>query len=533
MTILKTSKLGDIRGREVDGIIQYLGIQYATLKNRFADAELIEDRTGGVLDATSDGPLTLSLPIGVDIELGHVQHTLPKKALRQSDVDCLNLNIAVPSNTTPESKLPVLFFIHGGGLFIGGNSWPQYDLTRLVKLSIEKKLPMVVVTVNYRLGAPGFLTSEELRQAGYRSNNGLRDQRVALEWVQKHIRDFGGDPDNVTAAGQSAGGASVTYHLHSQKPLFRRAIPMAGTSFLLHALPNIAHEENYEKAMAALGLSDAPAQERVKALLEMPGEELVAQLPPGIAFAPALDGDLVLPGTTYTEIGKPDSSLIPGKAWCQDLLIGHSEIDASILEVIAPQIKTQTTKKFVAAIHKVLALHPAVAQRILETYEISEETPDAKAFASALSFANDIALNAPVLSYALGWAGNAYVYYFNEGNPWDGPWKGRANHILDVIYLFQNLNDFMTAEQAAVGTAFAEDIFKFCHGVAPWPAITSSQIDHGPSARIYGPSEQGSTTSVSQQFFGGNTLRRRILFDCVAEVSLDDLAKVLGELMSN
>jgi carboxylesterase type B len=52
------------------------------------------------------------------------------------------------------------------------------------------------------------LTSEELRQAGYRSNNGLRDQRVALEWVQKHIRDFGGDPDNVTAAGQSAGGGN-------------------------------------------------------------------------------------------------------------------------------------------------------------------------------------------------------------------------------------------------------------------------------------------------------------------------------------
>ncbi|KAJ5792605.1 uncharacterized protein N7503_008583 [Penicillium pulvis] len=532
MAILSTSKLGEIHGREGDGVTQYLGIQYATLKNRFADAELIEDRKGGVLDATNDGLLALSLPIGCDIELGHVQHTLPKKELHQSDVDCLNLNIAVPSNATPESKLPVLFFIHGGGLFIGGNSWPQYDLTRLVKLSIERKLPMVVVTVNYRLGAPGFLTSEELRQAGYRSNNGLRDQRVALEWVQKHIRDFGGDPDNVTAAGQSAGGASVTYHLHSQKPLFKRAISMAGTSLLLHALPNIAHEENYEKAMAALGLSDAPPEERVKTLLEMPGEELVAQLPPGIAFAPALDGDLILPGTTYTEIRKPGSSFLPGKEWCQDLLIGNNEIDASILDFLAPQIKTQTTKKFIAAIHKVLALHPAVGQRILGAYEITEDTPDAKAFTSVLAYANDISFNAPALSYALGWPGDAYVYYFNEGNPWDGPWKGRANHILDVIFFFQNFNDFMSAEQAAVSTAFAEDIFKFCHGVAPWPA-TSSQIDDGSPARIYGPTERGTTTSVSQQLLGGDTLRRRILFDCTSEVSLDDLAKVLGELMSS
>lgn len=102
---------------------------------------------------------------------------------------------------------------------------------------------------------------------------------------------------------------------------------MAGTSLLLHALPNIAHEENYEKAMAALGLSDAPPEERVKALLGMPGEELVAKLPPGIAFAPALDGDLILPGTTYTEIAKPGSSFLPGKEWCQDLLIGNNEID--------------------------------------------------------------------------------------------------------------------------------------------------------------------------------------------------------------
>ncbi|KAJ5760370.1 carboxylesterase [Penicillium odoratum] len=529
MAVLKTSKLGEIRGCEADGVRKYLGIQYATLKNRLADAELVEERIGGVLDATNDGPLALSLPIGCDIELGHVQHKLPEKAFSQSDVNCLNLNIAVPANASPNSKLPVLFFIHGGGFFIGGNSWPQYDLTKLVKLSIDRGLPMVVVTINYRLGAAGFLTSEELRQAGYRSNNGLRDQRVALEWVQKHIRDFGGDPDNVTAAGQSAGGASVTYHLHSQKPLFKRAIAMAGTSCLLQALPNIFHEENYANAIAALGLSDVSSEERLKALLEMPGEDLVARLPPSISFAPALDGDLILPGATYTEIGKPSSNLLPGKEWCQDLLIGDNEIDASIFEFLAPQIKTQTTKKFIAAIHKILALYPTVAHRILETYGIADDTPDAKALASALTYANDISFNAATLSYARGWAGNAYVYYFNEGNPWDGPWKGRANHILDVIYLFQNLSDSMSPEQAAVGAAFAEDIFKFCHGVAPWPAIPG-QIDEA-SARIYGPSGRGVTTDVSQKLFGENTARRSVLFDCAPEVSLDELAKVLGEFM--
>ena len=68
-----------------------------------------------------------------------------------SAVDCLNLNIAVPADATPESKLPVFFFIHGGGFFIGSSAWPQYDLTRITKLSIEKGLPAVVVTIKYAI----------------------------------------------------------------------------------------------------------------------------------------------------------------------------------------------------------------------------------------------------------------------------------------------------------------------------------------------------------------------------------------------
>lgn len=94
-------------------------------------------------------PTAVSLPIGCDLELMHVQHTLPKKELPQSDVDCLNLNIAVPAGTTPSSRLPVFLFIHGGGLVIGANSWPQFDYTRLVKLSVEKKLPVVAVSIKY------------------------------------------------------------------------------------------------------------------------------------------------------------------------------------------------------------------------------------------------------------------------------------------------------------------------------------------------------------------------------------------------
>lgn len=92
-------------------------------------------------------PTAVSLPFGCDLELGHIQHTLPKKELQQSDVDCLNLNIAVPAGTTASSKLPVSLFIHGGGFVIGANSWPQFDYARFVRLSVERKLPLIAVSV--------------------------------------------------------------------------------------------------------------------------------------------------------------------------------------------------------------------------------------------------------------------------------------------------------------------------------------------------------------------------------------------------
>ena len=92
-------------------------------------------------------PTAISPLGGCDLELTAIQHTLPKKELTQSDVDCLNLNIAVPAGTYAHSKLPVFVFIHGGGLMIGANSWPQFDYERFVKLSIDSGLPIVAVSI--------------------------------------------------------------------------------------------------------------------------------------------------------------------------------------------------------------------------------------------------------------------------------------------------------------------------------------------------------------------------------------------------
>lgn len=200
--------------------------------------------------------------------------------------------------------------------------------------------------------------------------------------------------------------------------------------------------------------------------------------------------------------------------------------------MLAPQIKEKPAERFTAAVNKALASYPEVAKEILQVYKITNDTPDDIALEGVYNFCNDIRFNAPALNLAKSWNGKAYVYYLNEGNPWEGPWKGRANHILDVFLLFQNFTEFLSEEQKQVGSAFAHDVLKFCHGVAPWPAITAGKIESGFTARVYGPSEEGSIARVTGSAFGGETRRRGILFDSAAKVSWGSVLQVFTELTS-
>ena len=121
--------------------------------------------------------------------------------------DCLFLDVYAPHNATETSRLPVFFYIQGGGF--NGNANPNLNGTSLIQAS---GMNMIFVTHNYRVGPYGFLASKEIVKDGS-LNNGLKDQRKALEWVQDHIAKFGGDPARVTMGGSSAGGASVTLQL--------------------------------------------------------------------------------------------------------------------------------------------------------------------------------------------------------------------------------------------------------------------------------------------------------------------------------
>lgn len=142
--------------------------------------------------------------------------------------DCLYLNVYTPSSKKA-GKYAVMVYIHGGGFTCGSSSTGLYGPDYILDKDV------VLVTLNYRLGPLGFASTEDVELPG---NYGLKDQVLALKWVQENIASYGGSPKNVTIFGQSAGGASVHYHMVSplSKGLFHRAIPMSGTSHCPWAL---------------------------------------------------------------------------------------------------------------------------------------------------------------------------------------------------------------------------------------------------------------------------------------------------------
>ena len=185
---------------------------------------------------------------------------------------------------------------------------------------------------SYRLGPHGFLYSEELKEAGYKANNGLRDQRAALLWIQQYISGFGGDPSNVTLMGESAGGVAVCYHLHSEKPLFKRAMAMSGLSLLMPILPLPATEHFYNVAIKALGLESKSKEDRVHQLLSMDGQELRnVCMKAGVATFPALDGDLLSVLPTFENIMSGEIDM-PGRQWCEGILLGDCQFDVGHLK---------------------------------------------------------------------------------------------------------------------------------------------------------------------------------------------------------
>lgn len=207
----------------------YRGIPYAAStagKNRFRGPQPPESWEGvRVCDTFSEICMQRGGPFGMPFADFFRKEFYPV-AMEAGD-DCLKLNVWTPAQSAQE-RLPVMFWIHGGGLGSGYGHEMEFDGEALCKEGV------VLVTINYRVNYFGFFAHPDLsaeNEQGVSGNYGMLDQIAALKWVQENIEAFGGDPDNVTIFGQSAGGGSVVSHLCSSATdgLFHKAIIQSGS----------------------------------------------------------------------------------------------------------------------------------------------------------------------------------------------------------------------------------------------------------------------------------------------------------------
>ncbi|XP_063826463.1 neuroligin-3-like [Ostrinia nubilalis] len=243
--------------------------------------------------------------------------------------DCLFLNVYTP-DLTPEKPLPVMFYIHGGAFMTGSGNSLVYGPDFIM----DKKV--ILVTTNYRLDALGFLKLDTKDVPG---NAGLKDQNLALKWVHDNIHKFGGDPNEVTLIGQSAGSASVTYHMMSpmSKGLFKRAIALSGVPFCEFAISYELTKRSFALGNL-LGSNTTDPDEMLKFLQEQPAYSLVNKVPIVIpeeeewqyiqlkmtAFQPAPEEDL---GQERFLVEPPTKSLKKGNVAAVDLLIGYTSLE--------------------------------------------------------------------------------------------------------------------------------------------------------------------------------------------------------------
>lgn len=236
-TVVYETALGAVRGFEREHCVCFLGVPYARA-SRFAYAEQV-DHWEGELNATAFGP-ACPQNRAVHAHLENPTRRFYKKEFREGitfhyDEDCLNLNIYAPKGA---KNCPVVLFFYGGGFDSGANCEGPFDGSALAGRGI------VTVFANYRVGALGYLTHAEIRRrCGRDGNFGLDDQLTAVRWVKAHIADFGGDGENITLLGQSAGAISIQYLCLNPdcKGLFQHAAMMSGGGlFPRFALPRNA-----------------------------------------------------------------------------------------------------------------------------------------------------------------------------------------------------------------------------------------------------------------------------------------------------
>jgi para-nitrobenzyl esterase len=434
---------GKVKGFEEAGLFNFRGIRYARPpvgKLRFRPPAPPE-AAGGVLEASEFGPIAPQAdPIpGMSI---------PGDPMAW-DEDCLFLNVWTPG--LGDGPRPVMVFIHGGAFVGGGGTSQLYS-----GASLAAGHDVVVVTINYRLGALGFLAHEALydESSGGFGNWGLLDQIAALEWVRDNISGFGGDPSNVTIFGESAGAISVCNLLAAPRTagLFKRAIAQSGPA--VAAGPDRAAEVASLLARE-LGLS-APTRE---GLADVPAHELLAaqarvisgfETAIGLAFEPVEDGGLLT--------CQPAQAIAAGIGRDVDLVIGTNRDEFTLFALGVPGLNSIDEAGMLRRVRKSLRaagmdgrVDPGEAVAAYRSARLARGS-GTEPFELFAAMASDWVFRIPALRTAEAHArngGRTWSYLFDWESPFAGGTLGSC-HALELPFVFGTLtNPFISAFSGA------------------------------------------------------------------------------------
>ena len=395
------------------------------------------------------------------------------------DEDCLTLNVFTPASAAPDAGLPVLFFIHGGGNTGGSDSNEAapgvflYDGTTLAQRG-----GVVVVTAQYRLGALGFLTMPALdaeSDAGVSGNYGLLDQRAAMEWVQRNIREFGGDPTRVLLFGESAGAVDTCMHLGApgSAGLFHRAIVESGSCTA--ASPVAARRTEATKWLAGTGCdtaSDVPACLRAltpeQLIRAFPVEVVVGERKGEVSWGPTVDG-VVLPQ-------RPLDAMLTGTHNKVPFIVG-SNLDETNLTM--PLITTEAEYRAVVS----ALVGPTLTDAVVMRYPVATYGTPRRALVQVTTDAFfGCQARASARAAAHGQPGTPVYRYLFARAPI--PVRG-AFHGVELPYVFQKMSELSpapAAEDLAVEatmlrlwTAFAASGNPDDGVTTPWPQYTAPE----------------------------------------------------------
>ena len=479
---------GVLEGRWRQGNAVFRGISYAQPPVgplRFA-APVPPPPWDGIRQAAEFGPVVpQSGPVAADPTPGS---------------DWLTLNVCTPDPGA--ARLPVLVWIPGGGYMAADSSDPMYDPTALAGAGI------VVVSINYRVGAEGFGLLDDAPP-----NRGLLDQIAALHWVRRNIAAFGGDPDQVTVAGQSAGAGSVAALL-TMKPvrgLFRRAIAHSAPG--LHCTPALAEQvtaalaERLAVAPTVAGFCDVDPwrlAEGVTSLstgLQEYRERWGRMTVTGVAFSAVVDGELLAE--------TPWPALAGGRASGIDLLVGHTRDEFRLFSFMMGKLGTFTADDADTALDQ-LAPTPEAAAAYRAAYaQASPEELVETVYSDAifrmpsqqLAEANEVA------------GGTSFLFELRLASPAFGGILG-ACHSLDVPLAFgaldsptgrQFLGDPPTSDAVAVSRELNQAWVRFITtGDAGWDA-------YRPDRQLTRVLDAESTTvpypeQISRRIWAGHTV---------------------------